>query len=945
MNTQSIAAPPVFRMIFPFGPGQELEPPPKERLGGKGASLAAMNRAGLHVPPGFIIPTDCCRLWNEGGGRFPDGLMDEVAKAMEWLESVANRKFGTGKRPLLVSVRSGAAVSMPGMMDTVLNVGINPSLEGSFPDKEAFWSAFADFARLYSETVMGVSDEGGNTSAPGEASSAPEALSAAARARDLVAMIERTAGRKFPTDPWEQLREAIGAVFASWDSERARHYRTRHNIRGLPGTAVTVQMMFPSERSGVLFTTDPTTFDENRLIIESSLGLGEAIVRGRVEPDVFIIDRATMSVVEERISEKDVQVRALSETASNAREGSPPGGSDASSPGGREPSLSRKQVLDLAMLGIQVEKYFGHPVDLEWGWADGRFGLLQSRPVRGIEVARDVPAALAAEKERLRGRIARSPQSVWAVHNLSETLPAPLPLTWDIVGSFMSATGGFGRLYEDAGFHPSDRVRREGFLELIGGRVYIDLQRGAELFYDDFPLEYDLAGGAAGTDVLTAAPSKFNVERAGGGFLLRLPWYIYLMIRQGRVFKRLAGGWCRDFLERALPPFLSKVDEGRKMDLEALGDAEVLAELGRREALFNEFGKESLKPGFVAGYYHARLSADLELVFGPQEGKRLTGALLKGLEGDRTVEANIDLYKVSRGEMAMAAFLETYGHRAVGELELSEPRWWEDPGYPGKIVGQFRQAAGPSPVELHRRQVLERQETEKYVFGELPKRGASSLAGEIRFNFEQALLAMPYRETGKYYFMMAVDLVRRALVELARRWDLGRDLFFLRRDELARFAGEADSLRKEIASRKIRWAACQRIDLPELITASDIDGLGGRRLAADAGGSYTGTAVAPGVNTGIARIVKSPQDVADLGTRYVIVCSSTDPGWTPLFVHARGLIVERGGMLSHGAIVARDFGIPAVVLKDATRLIPDGAEIRVDGNSGRIELVEAGKGA
>jgi pyruvate,water dikinase len=95
------------------------------------------------------------------------------------------------------------------------------------------------------------------------------------------------------------------------------------------------------------------------------------------------------------------------------------------------------------------------------------------------------------------------------------------------------------------------------------------------------------------------------------------------------------------------------------------------------------------------------------------------------------------------------------------------------------------------------------------------------------------------------------------------------------------------------------------------------------------------------VSTGIARIVKSPKEAGNLGANYVLVCTSTDPGWTPLFVHARGVIVERGGMLSHGAIVARDFGIPAVVLKNATRLIPDGAEIRIDGNRGRVELVGA----
>jgi pyruvate,water dikinase len=107
-----------------------------------------------------------------------------------------------------------------------------------------------------------------------------------------------------------------------------------------------------------------------------------------------------------------------------------------------------------------------------------------------------------------------------------------------------------------------------------------------------------------------------------------------------------------------------------------------------------------------------------------------------------------------------------------------------------------------------------------------------------------------------------------------------------------------------------------------------------------ASSQLTGSAVSPGVATGTARIVLTPQDVGYLGSDYVLICPSTDPGWTPLFLHARGLVVERGGILSHGAIVARDFGIPAVVCPDATRLIPEGKKIRIDGNTGRIVVTE-----
>jgi phosphoenolpyruvate synthase/pyruvate phosphate dikinase len=143
-----------------------------------------------------------------------------------------------------------------------------------------------------------------------------------------------------------------------------------------------------------------------------------------------------------------------------------------------------------------------------------------------------------------------------------------------------------------------------------------------------------------------------------------------------------------------------------------------------------------------------------------------------------------------------------------------------------------------------------------------------------------------------------------------------------------------------IATRKVRWQAFQKLDLPEQIDSAHLESLGLPPPHDPAQTAFDGTAMAPGVATGPVRIVFDPEQAADLGMEYVLVCPSTDPGWTPLFLGARGLIVERGGVLSHGAIVARDFGIPAVACSNATRLLKPGALVRVDGNTGRVVLVE-----
>ncbi len=898
----SVAPPSLLRIRF-FYPGMPDEPAGKETLGGKGYSLVAMSRAGLPVPPGFVISTECCKEYLESGGRWPEGLAVEIRRALDWLEQVAGRKLGCGPRPLLVAVRSGAAVSMPGMMDTVLNVGLHAALEPHYPDKAAFWSDLRDFVRQYAETVCGMDER---VLAGAAAGGDPEA-----QARRCLEAFRAAAGREFPGDPWEMLTASVSAVFRSWMNDRAVRYRARHNIRGLAGTAAVIQAMFPSQRSGILFTEDPNRPGAGRIIIEASMGLGEAIVRGRVDPDVFVVDRRALSISERR-----------------------PGAA-------RGTCLADDQVKELARTGLEVERHFGAPMDIEWGLAEGKFALLQSRPIRGLEILKAVPAARKMEVDRLRDIAERRKRPVtWAMHNMAETLPAPTPLTWDILGRrFM--TEGFIRLYRDLGFAPSARVEREGFLELVAGKIYADLERAAELFFDRFPLEYEASPGRRAAEILLERPSKFNMERAGPAFLFKLPYYLFCMIRSGRRLRRVAREGLKWLEESVLPSFMERVRAARRIDLEKLPDGEVLEELDRRERwALAEYGPEFLKPGFLAAYYHGRLEGTLVQVLGPAEGRALTASLLGGLDGDKTVESNVALYAVARGLRGMESFLDEFGHRAVNELELSEPRWREDQGYLRQRMRQYEGEGRVSPEELHARKREERLMAEASLGRVLKESAASSLEGDIRADLYAAQRHMPWRETCKHYFLMGVELVRGAIEVLARRWDLGRDIYFLRRHELAAFTGDRTRLLEAVEERRLQWQAMQRLEVPEIISSGGLDAIGREPEGVPAeGGIFSGTGVAVGTGSGPARIVRCPDEAGDLGCGYVLVCPTTDPSWTPLFVHAAGLVVERGGMLSHGAIVARDFGIPAVVLPRATQLIAEGAQVRVDGGRGIVTLV------
>jgi pyruvate,water dikinase len=937
--------------VFAFGPGwSEGDPERKDLLGGKGASLAAMSRAGFPVPPGFTISAECCGHV-ERHGAWPPGLGDEVRRAIARLEAATERAFGRGPRPLLVAVRSGAAVSMPGMMDTILNCGLNPSLIDTYPSPEAFWREYANHIRLFASSVAGLTlefDEGRPAQPQAEEflaawSKLPE------RSMGLRSMrpgsphgleAHATPGGSFPTDPWDVLVQAIDAVFASWHSPRAQAYRQHHDVRGVPGTAVNVQAMFPSQRSGVLFTADPNVLDTGEMILEASYGLGEAVVSGAVTPDIYVLDRRTLEVRRHVAA----SLRDASESLSETRPRD-------------EPALSGAQVREIGRLGQRVEEHFGVPSDIEWGLADGQLVLLQTRPIRGLDVLQEARRARDDEAARLR-QLAGNSHVVWVVHNLAETLPAPTPLTWDVIHVFMSGRGGFGRLYRELGYRPSRAVDEDGFLELICGRIYADPRRAAGLFWGDLPLAYDTQAIVADPRTLEGPPRKLDLQRADPLLFLRLPGLVWSMVRCARRMKRLRSRVIERFDEWTVPQcgrspqdddrppaarFRKFLASAAEQDIGSLDDAQLLAEFHRRrEYVLGELAAESLLPGFFAGLAQAELTLWLTRLLG-EEAPSWVARLTSGLDGDPTVEQNAELYRVARGEASLGPFLVRFGHRADNEMELAHPRWREDSAFVERLVSSLRASEAVSPLQRHEEQVQMRREAEADLPRVLADYGGSSFREDIEHLVRETGRLLPYREKGKFYLMHGYETLRRPLVELARRWELGRDLFFLRLAELPQFSARRSELMDEIERRKLRWKAQQKLTLGEVIDSQRLEALGhaAPREGSAPGQRLPARPIASGVATGIARVVFDPGQPRDLGNGYILVCPSTDPGWTPLFLQAKGLVVERGGVLSHGAIVARDFGIPAVVYEHATRHIRDGTRIAIDGHRGEIVL-EAG---
>jgi pyruvate,orthophosphate dikinase len=283
----------VTKWVYDFEEGDASQ---KFLLGGKGANLAEMTNIGLPVPPGFTITTEACNAYQEANGRFPEGLLDEVAEHRKGLEEKMGRQIGDPRDPLLVSVRSGAPFSMPGMMDTVLNVGLNDEsvagLTKQTKNERFAWDSYRRLVQMFGKTVMDVDGD-----------LFEEAIEAAKHSRkvendvdldvkDLQGLVKtfkkivkKEAGREFPQDPTEQLHLAIEAVFGSWGNKRAQDYRRKNRISDSLGTAVNVQTMVFGNKgadsgTGVAFTRNPSTGEKKPYGDYLENAQGEDVVAG-----------------------------------------------------------------------------------------------------------------------------------------------------------------------------------------------------------------------------------------------------------------------------------------------------------------------------------------------------------------------------------------------------------------------------------------------------------------------------------------------------------------------------------------------------------------------------------------------------------------------------------------------------------------------------------------
>jgi pyruvate,water dikinase len=714
----------------------------------------------------------------------------------------------------------------------------------------------------------------------------------------------------------DALLDAIEQCWASLDSDRAVSYRRQQGIREDDrAMAVVVQKLVDAEVAGVLFTRDPLATSRTQMLVEAAWGLGESVVSGRVMPDRFHLDHETGAVVDRQVHNKLI-MRSL-----KGEESVPLDKKSCA-------CLNDDQLRTLAELGRRVEAYHGEPRDIEWAFAEGRFWLLQSRPITASgraereQVRQEEIAALKAK--------ATPSGTVWARFNLAEVLPAPTPLTWSIIRRhLMSGKGGFGLMYRDLGFHPDPALDEEGIFDLVCGRPYCNLSREPRLHYHVVPMEHSFkALKADPARALYPTPTIHPARFSLGTWLslpITFPRLMLQMQNATRTQRRLMKTFAPLFREHIAPAFLRTLREPAYSEFAHRNTPE-LHRLYQDVVHLTlvEFARESLKPTALAGIAMVDLETKLAEVLGQERAKDLVRSLVMGVKPDAEADFAGGIRDLANGTLSREVFLERFGHRGSEEMELSRPRWAED------------HSALDALATLNPRSDKQEPSIDE------------RLCAESRLNAEQRALVhadvvvlhdyLALRETAKHYLLHGFALLRKVLLELDRRHGLHGGLFFLTEDELPRLL-HTDDMSALIAQRRRRRMLALGLEVPPVLFSDDLDAIG-RPVVITGGDVLQGVPLSTGVAEAKALVLEQPLGATIPSEEYILVCPSTDPAWVPLFVRTKGLVMETGGVLSHGAIVAREFGLPAIAgLPGVVTRIKTGQRLRIDGNHGTVVVL------
>jgi rifampicin phosphotransferase len=870
----------------------QVEPEDAPRLGGKGANLAAMLAAGLPVPPGFCVTTEAfqqfvssCRglepLWAALGTLGSDQIVDAQVLGAQLRERLA-------ATPLPAAVEQAVVASLRarGAMRAY-------AVRSSATDEDQPSASFAGLG----ETFLNIS--GG-----------------------------------------EAILQSIRKCWISLFADRAILYRIQKRIdHRTAAMAVVVQELVCPDVSGVLFTADPVSGNTQRIVIEAVYGLGEALVSGKVTPDRLVLSRPDLQVIELHVGRKAIEVI--------------PDGSDQVRQRDVDPRRARAACMDAAIarrlgrLAREVERLLGGPQDLEWAITGKRVSLLQSRPITTL------------------ARTTVQPQGVWSNVNSWEVLPGVLtPMTWSVASFQLQCL--FDPLFRILGID----VQRQPIFGLIAGRAYANLNTLSHI-----------ARAVPGLDRLDFVEGLGGQEEGVLAGLIRQESDGDWRQRLRRAVRSLRFAvWCVVHAAdqcgaRVLADFRHRLDELTGIDLATKSETGLIEHLGEVLNLLKRFGPGAAASVAVAMVFVRLFFNFVKACLGKADDT-IANRMLGGLSGLASAEAGLKLWRLAawagRQPTLRAAITETadfdsfrerlagaaqqrefltrwneymlcHGHHAFGEMDVHTPRWSETPDF---VLAQLRRylndLPGADPQDFQRH--LARQRTG------LARDFRQQLRNPFQREFfdfllRKAQMGIALRENVRNEIVRLLAAVRRTLLEVAdrltRRGTLAQrdDIFFVELSELQPLLAGA-ALGAKIATQRAEFTYHRTIMPPPIIVGTfDPAALPAKdnRLVTTV---LHGLAASAGVVTGPARVVLHPQECQPVLPGEILIAPFTDPGWTPYFLTAAGIVMDVGGMLSHGSIVAREYGIPAVVnVGSATRCIHTGQIVRVDGDRGLVTVL------
>jgi phosphohistidine swiveling domain-containing protein len=849
-------------------------------VGGKGANLGELSHAGLPVPPGFVVTTGAYDAFVEAGDLKDEivGLASQAEDpaAFEAAEERIRALFARGEVP------DDVAAEIRTAYDRLANVNVQAvAVRSSATAEDLPGASFAG----QQDTYLNVRDAG-------------------------------------------TLMEALRSCWASLWTARAMAYRVHEGVDPAKvSLAVVVQQMVPAEAAGTLFTADPVSGRRDRAVINAAWGLGEAVVGGQVTPDTLVVEKASGRMISRETADKEVMTVYTEDGT---------GEQPVPQARRRQPVLDGEAAEELVRYGVRIEDHYAAPQDIEWALAGGEFFILQARPITTLSRAQPPTDWTVPD-----------PKGYYARGSIVELLPDPL-----------------SPLFATLSAEPVAQTIRRIVNELLGEGVL-----------SEQGFQFTTINGYAYYYMALTPRTTWRIVRA-----IPTGWWSVIVRQSGEKLWR----------EEYRPRYARAVEEWETKPLQAMSATGLLTgveELLYRgteyytsvqlimpsaylsEPLFTGFYNRLIKgegdppaQTFLLGFDSTPIRAEkslYDLATWCREHPELVAALMDTPSDEapgllRMDHPGVDETVWREWRSRFRDHLDRYGHM-VYDLDFAKPVAADDPAPLFDTLKYYLRGEGKNP---HERQRAAAGRREQYTGAVL-----SRLKGVRRTIFRRLLgwaqRYAPLREDALADVGLAWPLMRQMLFELGRRLVAAEaieridDVFWLERDELRNAAAALDAGRTEIerfsdaiGERRSRWRAPRLATPPTLLPRGrrfmgiDWERLMPARSDEQTGDTIEGAGASSGRVTARARVLRGPEDFGEMLPGEVLVAGITTPAWTPLFAMASAVVTDVGGPLSHSSIVAREYGIPAVLGTGvATRRIQSGQNVRVDGDAGTVTLL------